>query len=468
MKYYWVAALVIPLLVLSACAKPLAETPTPSPTETPPPSPTEIPPPAPTTAPPIRDIDIYSEDKVAIEKAEADIELNRKGDVLLAVTDSQGRTAPGLSVEYQLVKHSFLFGVFETWPRPGFIDPEKVFELLADAGIDYSTIHLNWRAVEPEEGLYTFQELEQQLQLMYSKGFRLRGHALLFHKDTMTPEYLRKLSFDEYKAAVYRHVFDTVSHFKERINLWDAINSPTVPGVMRLSEAQTIEIIQVAIQAIRDAQYDAKIFINVRPDPTTDLEYTFLSELNKAGIAYDIVGLQIYYNGYGEDSAFYRLTLAQIGELLDYYATLGKEIHITEFSVPSAHLEGREGYWGEDWDEDLQAAYLKAAYAIFFSKPEVQSITWWDAYDTLGTFVYHGGLCSQNLEPRKAYYALKDLIKGWTTSGMGFTDEKGQISFRGFGGTYEVLVTDPETGLSKRQEITIEEQKDNPIAIVID
>ena len=111
---------------------------------------------------------------------------------------------------------------------------------------------------------------------------------------------------------------------------------------------------------------------------------------------------------------------------------------------------------------------MKAAYTIFFSKPEVQSITWWDAYDTLGTFVYHGGLCSQNLEPRKAYYALKDLIKGWTTSGMGFTDEKGLISFRGFGGTYEVLVTDPETGLSKRQEITIEEQKDNPIAIVID
>ncbi|GAI24104.1 unnamed protein product, partial [marine sediment metagenome] len=65
-------------------------------------------------------------------------------------------------------------------------------------------------------------------------------------------------------------------------------------------------------------------------------------------------------------------------------------------------------------------------------------------------------------------YALKDLIKSWTTTGTAVTNEKGQISFRGFGGTYVVVVSDPETGLSKEQEITIEEQKDNPITLVLD
>ena len=143
-------------------------------------------------------------------------------------------------------------------------------------------------------------------------------------------------------------------------------------------------------------------------------------------------------------------------------------VHITEFSVPSAHLEGREGYWGEDWDEDLQATYLRAAYTIFFSKPKVQSITWWEAYDTLGTFVYHGGLCSETLQPKKAYYVLKDLIKSWTTTGTGVTDEKGQVSFRGFGGTYEVIISDPETGLSKKQKVTVEEQNDNLITIMLE
>ena len=60
------------------------------------------------------------------------------------------------------------------------------------------------------------------------------------------------------------------------------------------------------------------------------------------------------------------------------------------------------------------------------------------------------------------------MIKNWTTNGTAVTDEEGQISFRGFGGTYEVVVNDPETGLSKKQEITVQEQKDNPITIVLD
>ena len=352
MKLGYFVLLFVAMALMVSCVAPPPPAPAPTPTPTPAPTPTPVPTPeptaTPTAVPTIRDFDIYPEDKVAIQRAEADIELNRKGDVLLTITDSRGRPAPGLSVKYELVKHSFLFGVFEQWPKPIYNEfvkkrDEKVIELLTDAGIDYLTLHLNWRAVEPQEGLYTFQGLDEQLQPLYSKDFRLRGHALLFHKDTMTPEYIRTLSFDDYKAAVYRHVFDTVSHFKERIKLWDAINSPTRAGVMRLSEAQTIEIIQVAIQAIRDAQPDAIIFINIRHNPASEREYTFLSKLNKAGIVYDIVGLQMYYNGYTKDFTHERLTLAQMSELIDHYSTLGKEIHITEFSVPSAHLEGKEG-----------------------------------------------------------------------------------------------------------------------------
>ena len=447
------AILPIVVLLLVSCAQP--------------------PTPAPAVVPSIQDFTVYPEDKVAIERAEADIELNRKGDVLLTITDSRGKPAPGLSVKYQLVKHSFLFGVavYCDKPRHMLDYNEKVFDLLEDAGIDYLTLHLSWRAVEPQEGFYTFSQLDQRFQPVYSKDFRLRGHALVFHGDKPTPEYVRTLSLDEYKAAVYRHVFDTVSHFKERIKLWDAINEPMNDewsNVMDFSEAQKTEVIQVAIQAIRDAQPNAKIFIN-NALPASERPYTFLSKLNKAGIAYDIVGLQIYYNGYDRYSTtFERLTLAQIGEVIDHYSTLGKEIHITEFSVPSAHLEGKEGYWGEDWGEDLQAAYLEAAYTIFFSKPKVRSITWWNAYDHALTFIYQGGLCSESLQSKKAYYALKHLIKSWTTNGVGMTDEKGQVSFRGFGGTYEVVVSDPETGLSKKQEVTVEEQKDNLITIVLD
>ncbi len=102
-----ILTLSVGVILLASCAAPSVA---PAPEQA---TPTPTPTPTPTAVPTIRDFDIYPEDKVAIERAEADIELNRKGNVLLTITDSRGRPAPGLSVKYELVKHSFLFGVFE-------------------------------------------------------------------------------------------------------------------------------------------------------------------------------------------------------------------------------------------------------------------------------------------------------------------------------------------------------------------
>ena len=53
-------------------------------------------------------------------------------------------------------------------------------------------------------------------------------------------------------------------------------------------------------------------------------------------------------------------------------------------------------------------------------------------------------------------------------TGTGLTDSNGQFGFRGFGGTYEATISDPETGLIKKEELTVEEQKHNLITIVFD
>ena len=45
--------------------------------------------------------------------------------------------------------------------------------------------------------------------------------------------------------------------------------------------------------------------------------------------------------------------------------------------------------------------------------------------------------------------------------------DKGQISFRGYGGTYEVTVIDPKTNLVKKQNFKVEEQKTNSLTITL-
>ncbi|MBI4295658.1 MAG: hypothetical protein HY667_00930 [Chloroflexi bacterium] len=117
----------------------------------------------------------------------------------------------------------------------------------------------------------------------------------------------------------------------------------------------------------------------------------------------------------------------------------------------------------------MQAEYLRAASTLFFSKAQVEGIEWAFVADSSASqFIYYGGLFDEQNMPKKSYYALKRLIKKWTTTGWRLTDSKGQVSFRGFGGTYEITVTDPKTSRTWKREATIKEQEANPVTIVLD
>jgi hypothetical protein len=182
---------------------------------------------------------------------------------------------------------------------------------------------------------------------------------------------------------------------------------------------------------------------------------------------YDIIGLQMYYNGYTRGYVTPRRSLAYLASLVDQFSTLKKGIHITELSVPSEPVKGRKGYGGHPWSEELQAQYAKVAYTLFFSKKDVKAVTWWDASDAT-SFIYHGGLLDENNSPKRIYYTLRNLIQPWTTHGTQVTDANGNVAFRGFGGLYEVNVTDNETGLVYKRAYEVKEQNMNDIYIVID
>ena len=414
----------------------------------------------------------------AVAKAKEDIEKYRKGDVTLTVVDAQGQPRSGLTVDYTQTKHSFLFGFF----NPEY-DADAAF-LMKEAGLNYITVNVHWRHLEPEPGKYRFDEIDKcfEVQHLPELGFLGMGQSFLWLTTgwEAMPGHVLALSYEEFKDALYHHIYRVVEHYKEQMKIWNIINEPmmTEANSLGLSEQQIIEVAREGSQAIRDADPGARVMINVWPpggenrNPTQRgmYAYDFLRDAIKGGVDFDIIGLECYYNSHiSEDfggTPHSRRGLSSIGQLIDMYSTLGKTIFITEISVPSEKIG--EGYWGHPWSQQLQARYLVAAYTIFFSKPQVGAITWHNVNEKPWTYIHHGGLLEEPNQPKEAYYALKDLIQSWTTNGTEVTDEKGQISFRGFGGKYEVVVSDPETGLSKEQEIDVEEQNNNLITIVLD
>lgn len=256
----------------------------------------------------------------------------------------------------------------------------------------------------------------------------------------------------------------------QNIKVWTVIGEPMYANDLHLTAEQTIELTQEGCRAIRDADPTAKIQIVVmnagNEIPGAD-QYEFMKKVSDSKVDFDIIGIELYYNCYLHGNPNPRRTLTGMVELLDKWAAFGKEIWVEEFSVSSDAAKGMEGYWGLPWSEDLQAEYIKTAYTLFFSRPQVNAINYWDFSDKT-TFIDNGGLLNDQDIPKKSYYVLKRLLKSWTTSGTATTNDKGQISFRGYGGKYEITITDNKTGRIKKQEITIEEQKQNLITIVFD
>ena len=87
--------------------------------------------------------------------------------------------------------------------------------------------------------------------------------------------------------------------------------------------------------------------------------------------------------------------------------------------------------------ETYQSDYVKDFYTLAFSHPSVTSITFWNLSDRNAWRGHAGGLLDDDLEPKKAYYTLKDLIKNkWHTS-VAKTIKPGEtLTFNGFFGDY--------------------------------
>ena len=181
--------------------------------------------------------------------------------------------------------------------------------------------------------------------------------------------------------------------------------------------------------------------------------FELLAMAKKNGVPFDGIGIQAH------EPRTMRFPLERVQKVLDRYATLGKELHITEFTptsggdkITGSHLQGV-------WDEAAQADYAVKFYRVCFAHPAVRAVTKWDLSDR-GAWLKGGGLLHADMSPKPAYTALLHLIHDeWQTRLSGATDAAGRYAFRGIRGTYRVPVNGAEQSFtlarSPRCETTV-------------
>jgi endo-1,4-beta-xylanase len=465
-RYVLIFLLVISFLASCApqAAAPIAVTESTNPQATLPATLTPIPTQAQTQATPTAlyaPISLSAEDEAAYQQALKDIPVYRQGNLLLTLVDTNGNPLSGYQVNYRQTSHDFLFG--------GVAYPYYATSL-QQAGMNTITEYMGWNWIEPEMGNFTLDFANYWLGIdeLKSGGMFIKTNVV-YDTGELAP-YYQGVAYDEFLSRLYNHVATTVKRFAPDVDDWEAVLEPNFGNhnPMNLTKDQYYEAISTSIRAIRDNDPTAWVEINFGYNcgGIDWLDNTkIIQEMLDRKIDFDVIGLQFYDNATTLDGTVMpKRSLSELSACYDQYETLlapyGKRVVGSEFSVPSDLPDGQLGYWNVPWSEESQAQYLTTAYTIFFAKQHNLGLVWWNTVEP-SPHVYQGGIVKQDGTPKKAYYALQNLINSWTTTGTGTTDSNGSLTFRGFGGNYELEIMNSATGESMVTQAHITEQKEN-------
>jgi GH35 family endo-1,4-beta-xylanase len=149
-----------------------------------------------------------------------------------------------------------------------------------------------------------------------------------------------------------------------------------------------------------------------------------------------------------------------VWETLETLAATGLPLHATELHPQSSGKPITGGWQTGTWTEEAQADFTEQLVRLLFGHPAVVSINWWGLSDRT-SWLPGGGLLDEEDHPKLVYDLLRRLIREeWTTSLDMRTDAAGILSFRGFFGDYDLLVSVPD-GRARRIPIRVRSDEEN-------
>ena len=199
--------------------------------------------------------------------------------------------------------------------------------------------------------------------------------------------------------------------------------------------------------------------------------YMQIERAIRNGARIDCIGMQFHMFYRAEKEAeetaqFY--DPERIFDVLDTYAKLGRNIQITELTIPA--------YAYTEEDEVIQAEIIKNLYSMWFSHPAMEAILYWNLVDgfahgakqgdmTAGENYYRGGLLRYDFTPKASYRMIQELFqKVWRTN-LSLDTETETLTFKGFYGTYELEIT--AGGKTEKREIHLDRHSNNKFDIII-
>ena len=360
-----------------------------------------------------------------VAATDAAIEKHRKKDAKVRIVDAQGKPVGNVRISVEQTGHEFLFGcniyMFDRYRDEARND---TYKRRFDELFNYATVGFYWRWYESERGKPQYDYTDKVVAWCREHRIRMTGHPLLWGNRAGVPPWSQGQPSPESQR---QRVVDIMQRYQGQIDFWEVVNEPS-----HLAEPKIDQPYRWARQAVPAAYLIINDYHVLADGCPRFLQ--LVTDAKQNGVPFDGIGIQAH------EPRTMRFPLDRVQKILDQYAVLGKELHITEFTPASSGKKISGSHREGVWDEAAQADYAVKFYRVCFAHPSMRAITWWDLCDE-GSWLPGGGMLRADMSPKPVYEQLRQLIHDeWKSRVTTTTDADGRFSFRGFFGEYRVTI----------------------------
>lgn len=269
--------------------------------------------------------------------------------------------------------------------------------------------------LRPERKVYDFDDADAIVNFGVKNDMTVRGHTLLWHKQT--PEWFLAWDYtdDQLEAFVRDHIHTVAGRYHDKVDVWDVVNEAVADdGSMRETmwyEAMGEEYLDRAFEWANDVAPNAALYYNdyeiASDNDKADAVYDLLQRLLNRGVPIDGVGIQMHsfpsYQHSREDPE-------AVGSNIRRFKDLGLDVQVTEMDVaygPDEEFDDRLEHQAQYYQDVLEACLDNGCNTL---------ITW-GVHDA-GTWLQNRYdvttdplLFDENFNPKPAYYAIRDLLE---------------------------------------------------------
>ncbi|HUG92438.1 MAG TPA: endo-1,4-beta-xylanase [Planctomycetaceae bacterium] len=278
-------------------------------------------------------------------------------------------------------------------------------------------VPIEWRAVEPREGEYHWEQNDAQVAWCLENKLLMVGGPLLDLSPEGLPDWLATWEHDflNMQSFVCDFVETAIARYVGLIRHWEVSARVNTGGALALNEENRLTLAARTLEVARQVDDEIQLLIRVE-QPWGEYQargqhrlspLQFVDALLRSGIALSAVNLEIAV-GYRPRGSSQR-DLLDFSRLLDLWSCLGIPLHVT-LAFPSA-VEADPGSKpdlevddiGKDlWSEEAQAAFVDLYLPMLMSKQPVVGIYWTHFSDAAPHEFPHAGLVRPDGSPKPA------------------------------------------------------------------